>query len=879
MCRVLPSVSPRPGVRPRASVASALVCLVLSGALFSLLLASPSRAAGPPLTPSVVGEDPFAGGVLRFPQGLGVDPRTGRVFVADQYSGVVQAFEGGGAPLFTFGGRAMRREAGRIGVVGGVAVDKQGRVFVLDSENDRVQVFSADDGRYLTGFGNASSFTLKSGSDREDAGITSGGIAVHQTGVGAPVVAFIADSGGDRVLRYVLDPATLAVAGAPRSTSGLGLKRPQGVGVNPKGDRLYVPDNQNHRLLVLDSTSLTRIASAGTFGSDPGEFKFPYDVAVDARNPGQAYVGDNINGRVNVFGATAVDFLGTFGGTGYRVGRFSIVRAVATNHADPAGGVWVADTANNRIQRLSGDGLVTAAWGIAGRGPGYVTRARGVAYRADGTIAVADSFAHRAAVMAPDGTYIGMFGRISKLNGFAAPGRETSNQMTLPSGLAYDTSGALWVADTFNNRLVRFDASGAVVGETLEGAVSRPRSVAPLPDGAMLATDSGGSRLVRVEANGTVTTKRAGLNRPTAVTTTPSGKAFVAGSRLVIDDDTGARVAPPDGAQYWDAPQGLAAAADGTLYVAEARPNTQNGARVVRGTPRLGGGFDWDTLLTEGRGPNQVIDPANLALSPDGRTLLVADAGNSRVLRLDAPGVAPPVRQRVTVGIGGGPTQGTVTSDPPGIDCGTDCSQLIGGNRVVTLTARATPDARFVGWSGDCAAAGAGAVCQLPADRALNATATFGAVPPPPVKLTSLSLSTTRWHLTRKAVKKRGKRKAKAAQPATKARLRVRLTQEARVRLQVEQSRPGKIIGTGKNRRCARAKSGAKIKAGSRCTRWALLPNTRNLRLIAGTTTVDVGPRFPGRTLRPGLYRLRATATDKQKTVVKRTSKRIRIRR
>lgn len=877
MCRVLPSVSP--GARPRASVASALAGVVLSGALLSGLPAASAGAAGPPLAPSVVGEDPFAGGVMRFPQGLGVDPRTGRVFVADQYSGIVQAFEGGGAPRFTFGGRAMRREAGRIGVVGGVAVDKQGRVFVLDAENERVQVFSADDGRYLTGFGDQTSFTLKSGSDREDAGITSGGIAVHQSGPGAPVVAFIADSGGDRILRYVLDPATLAVTGAPKATSGLGIKRPQGVGVNPRGDRLYVPDNQNHRLLVLDADSLTRIASAGTFGADPGEFKFPYDVAVDARNPGQAYVGDNINGRVNVFDASALGFIGTFGGTGYRVGRFSIVRAVATNHADPAGGVWVADTANNRIQRLSGDGRVTAAWGIAGRGPGYVTRARGVAYRADGTIAVADSFAHRAAVMAPDGTYIGMFGRISKLNGFAAPGKETSNQMTLPSGLAYDTSGALWVADTFNDRLVRFDGSGAVVGETLEGAVSRPRSVAPLPDGAMLATDSGGSRLVRVEPDGTVTTRRAGLNRPAAVTTTPSGKAYVAGSRLVIDDDTGARVAPPDGAQFWDDPQGLAAAADGTLYVSEARPGTPNGARVLRGTPRVGGGFDWETLLTEGRGPNQVIDPANLALSPDGRTLLVADAGNSRVLRLDAPGVAPPVRQRVSVTVGGGPTQGTITSDPPGIDCGTDCSQLVGQHRVVTLTARPTPDARFVGWTGDCAPAGGDAVCRLPANRALNATATFGAVPPPPVRLRSLSLSSTRWHLTRKAVRGRGSRAAKKAQPATKARLRVRLTQEARVRLQVEQSRPGKRIGTGTRRRCVRVRSGSRVTPGSRCTRWALLPTRRNLRLIAGTTTVDVGPRFPGRTLTPGLYRLRVTATDAQRTVVKRTSRRIRITR
>ncbi|WP_026912174.1 NHL repeat-containing protein [Patulibacter minatonensis] len=875
---MLPPAFPRPGVRRGARGASALVVTVLAVAA-AALPSSPARAAGPPLTPSVVGEDPIGAGVFRFPQGLGIDPRNGHVFVADQYSGVVQAFDAGGAPLFTFGGRATRGEAGRLGVVGGVAVDKQGHVFVLDSENDRVQVFSADDGRYISGFGNSSTFTLKSGSDREDAGITSGGIAVQQDAPGKSVVAFVADSGGDRILRFALDPNSLQPYGAPKSTSGLGIKRPQGVGVNPKGDRLYVPDNQNHRLLVLNATTLAKIGTAGTFGSDPGEFKFPYDVAVDARTPNQAYVGDNINGRVNVFDASSLNFLGTFGGSGYRVGRFSIVRAVATNPLDPAGGVYVADTANNRIQRVSGDGVFTAAWGVAGRGPGYVTRARGVAYRADGTIAIADTFAHRAEIIAGDGTYIGMFGRISKLNGFAAPGKDTENQMTLPSGVAYDTSGALWVADTFNNRLVRFDGSGAVIATTAPGEISRPRGVAALPDGAVLATDSGGSRLVRVEPGGQVSTKRAGLNRPTAVAVGPTGKAYVAGPKLIIDDDTGARVAPPDGAQYWDDPQGLAVAGDGTLYVSEARPGTANGARVLRGTPQVNGGFSWETILTEGRGLNQVSDPANLALSPDGRTLLVADAGNSRVLRLDAPGAAPPVRQKVQVTVGGGPTQGTITSDPPGIDCGTDCSQLIGGNRTVTLTARPAENARFVGWGGECAPAGAGTVCQIAASKALSIVGTFGAVPPPPVKLTSATLSTAQWHLTRKAVRKRGSRKARPAQLATKAKLRIRLTQEARVRLQVEESRPGKTIGNGSRRRCAKVRSGAKVAAKVRCTRWALLPTSRTLRLIAGTTTADVGPRFPGRTLKPGLYRLRLTATDKQKRVVQRTTRSIRLKR
>jgi sugar lactone lactonase YvrE len=868
---------------PRFRRPQALRSRVALAVLPLLALSAPAvgtttaHAAGPPLTPSAIGEDPSTLGVFRFPQGVGIDQRNGNVFVADQYSGVVQAFGPNGEPRFAFGGRAERGEAGRLGVVGGVALDKSGHVFVLDSENDRIQVFSADDGRYLTAFGQSHGLKLANTSSRPDGGISAGGIAVSQRRPGDQVVVFVADAGNDRVLRYGLEPSSLRPYAYPRSSAdaGVSLKRPQGVSVDASGARLFIPDNQNHRVLVVEASTFKVIGQAGSFGRGPGQFQYPYDTALDAR--GQLYVGDNINGRVNVFAGGSLDLLGTFGGNGYRVGRFSIVRAVATNQSDPAGGVWVADTANNRIQRMSAEGAVVSSWGVAGRSAGYYSRPRGVAFRPDGGIEVADTFAHRVSVTEPDGTVTGVFGRISKLNGYAAPGSDTSNQLLVPSAVTYDTLGGSWVADTFNDRLVRFDNAGNVAAATVDGALSRPRSVAAAPDGTVLATDTGG-RLVRVLPDGGITTVRTGLNRPAAVTVTPQNTAIVASSRIVLDDATGDRIAPPEG-RYWDAPQGLAVAADGTLYVAEARPKTPGGARILRGTPQGDGKYAWETIAAEGTGLGQVIDPANLALSPDGRTLLVADAGNNRVQRFDAAGAGPAPRHRLAVTVGGGPTLGTVTSAPGGIDCGTDCTQMLGVNRIVTLAAKPQPDARFLGWGGDCAYAGAYPVCQIGASRDLNVTATFAPVPPPPVKLSSLTVSTARWHLSRKAVRKAKGRKARKAQRATTADLAVKLTQDARVRLFVEESRVGKTVGTGADKRCTRVARPERLKKNQRCTRWALLPTHRTLRLIAGTTTVEVRPRFPGRTLRPGLYRLRATATDAQGNVSTRTTRRIRISR
>jgi sugar lactone lactonase YvrE len=847
--------------------------------LLATAVASPARAAGPPLAATTIGEDPGGPGVFRFPQAVGIDPRNGSVFVADQYSGVVQAFDAGGTPKFSFGGVSLRGETGRLGVVGGVAVDRSGRVFVLDSENDRIQVFSADDGRYIGTFGADVGLKISNTSTRPDGGISSGGIAVYQAAPGRSVVVYVADSGNDRVLRWALNPDSLGAYGAPKSTqgvAGVSLKRPQGVTVNPAGDKLYIPDNQNHRVLVVKSSNFAPLGVAGSYGSGLGEFKFPYDVAVDARN--QLYVGDNINGRVNVFDGSTLQLAGTFGGTGYRVGLFSIVRAVASNPTDPAGGVYVADTANNRIQRLSAEGTVVGAWGVAGRGPGYFSRPRGVAIRSDGAIAVADTFAHRVALGEPDGTFTGVLGRISGLNGFAAPGNSTTNQLLLPGGVAYDTLGGTWVADTFNNRLVRFDGAGNAVAATADGGVSRPRGVAAAPDGTVLATDSGGGRVVRVYPDGGMTTERSGLNRPDAVTVGADGTAFVASSRLIVNVATGKRVAPPEGT-YWDGPQGLALAPDGTLYVAELRAKTPGGSRILRGTPQAGGGYAWETISNEGRAVGQVIDPANLALSPDGRTLLVADAGNNRVQRYDAPGAGPGLRLPVSVTVAGGPTQGTVTSSPAGIDCGTDCSQLYGAGRHVTLTAKASSDARFLGWSGACAGATSAPTCTIPADAGAHAVATFAPVPPPAVKLSSLALSTTRWHLARRAVRKTKTRKAQAAEPATKATLSVKLTQDARVRLYVQQSRVGKKTGSGATATCAVVRRPDRLKASQRCERWGTLNTQRTLRLIKGTTTVDVRPRFPRRTLGPGLYRLRAVATDAQRNVSARNSKRFRVTR
>jgi DNA-binding beta-propeller fold protein YncE len=797
----------------------------------TLAVAAPAALADPPpkLTPSVVGETPTGGGVFRYDQGIGVDPTDGSVFVGDEYSGQIQKFTAGGRFLFSFSSVAMRREPGRLNVVGGVAVDKSHHVFVVDSDNDRISVFSAVDGRYLTSFGDRRSFFFfPDPTTRPDHGIAASGATVFQKSARSPIQVYVADGGYSRLEKYTLNRTTLQPTGPAKINTGLKLRWPQGVGVDPTGKLAYVADDQHHRVVIVDTKTMKSIRAVGSFGNAPGQFNAPYDVSIDNAPHQQMYVADNLNGEVDVFDAKTLDYVGAFGGNGKRVGRFEIVRAVASG-LGTKGGVIVGDSLNNRVQVLDPNGKVKAAWGIAGRSPGYVTRARGVAFAADGGLAVADTWDHRVELFGTGGAYAGQYGPISR-TGFAAPSAAI-DRFLLPGGVAYDGQGNLWVADTGNHRVKRIDEDGTVSYISPKDSVITPQAVAADDAGNAYVADSGQDAILKITPFGTVSEVRGAMTNTKAVAVTRGLFPVVYGatSTRILDLGTGATVAPPPGETAWDHPQGIVVADDGTMYVSEARPGTANGARVVRGTPTEAGGYTWDTIATEGRAVGQVIDPAQLALSPDDGTLAVADAGNTRIQRFDLPGHGPTPVRLLTTAIAGGADLGSVASAPGGIDCGTDCFQHFAPGAHVTLTATAFQGAQFDGWTGACS--GTAVKCTVTLDASRSVGARFSKVPVPAVKILSSTLKPTSWHLARKANKK----KKVAARAATEAELAVELNEPAVVRLRVLHLRGGRFVA----------------QAGG-----------NSLRLLAGQTVIPLTTRFGGRTFAPGRYRFSLRARD-----------------
>ncbi|MGI8623190.1 MAG: NHL repeat-containing protein, partial [Solirubrobacteraceae bacterium] len=182
-------------------------------------------------------------GVLRLPQAVAVSPE-GKVFVADQYTRGIQRFAADGTFELTFG--SFEGDDDRIGAVGGIAVGPDGTVYVLDASRNRVKRFTPD-GRYLGEFGgggrDVGELRLEPG--RIPGQGAAGGIAVSLDSV------WVADTGNDRVQRFDLDGTNARAFG--RKGSGPGrFATPQGIAVRRDG-AVYVADNRNHRIVVLNA--------------------------------------------------------------------------------------------------------------------------------------------------------------------------------------------------------------------------------------------------------------------------------------------------------------------------------------------------------------------------------------------------------------------------------------------------------------------------------------------------------------------------------------------------------------------------------------------------------------------------------------------------
>ena len=458
-------------------------------------------------------------------------------------------------------------------------------------------------------------------------------------------------------------------AGRPNFRDGDGgaalaanLSSPRGVALDGAGN-LYIADEGNNRIRKVDSSgNISTVAGDGTLGvgGDGGaataaQVFSPSAVALDGA--GNLYIAtDHRIRKVNAAGViTTVAGNGTrgYGGDGgaATAAQLNLPLGVAL---DGAGNLYIADAFNNRIRKVNAAGVISTVAGDGTYGHG-----------GDGGAAVAA-------------------------------------QLDFPRGVALDSAGNLYIADTNNHRIRKVDAAArisTVAGDVIRGYggyggdggaalaanLSSPRGVALDGAGNLYIADEGNNRIRKVDAAGVISTvagsSTAGFSGDGGTATAaklnfPAGVALDGAGNLYIADSLNQRIRKVDAAgaistvagdgtrgfggdggaavaAQLDFPRGVALDGAGNLYIADSlnqrirKVDAAGAISTVAGDGTRGFGGDGGAAVAA-----QLDFPRGVALDGAGN-LYIADSLNQRIRKVNAAGVITTVAGDGTEGYGG----------------------------------------------------------------------------------------------------------------------------------------------------------------------------------------------------------------------------------
>jgi len=353
-----------------------------------------------------------------------------------------------------------------------------------------------------------------------------------------------------------------AAGSADGTASAARFNNPADVAADGAGN-VFVADTDNHtiRKVVAATGATTTVAgSAGVSGSADGSggaarFNHPSGVALDAS--GNIWVADTDNNTVRKI--TAAGAVSTIAGTAGVSGSADGTGTAATFHApsgiavDASGNIYVADTLNDTVRKITAAGAVSTVAGTAGvsgsaDGSGAAARftgPQGLALDGAGNLYVADAGNHTIRRIALAG------GVVTTVAGFAgasglADGSGSQARFNGPTGLALDSSGNLYVADTDNDTVREVTAAGAVVtlagqpGTTGSSDAADGASRLNLPTG--VAADGAGNVYVADTSNDTVRLLAVGVV-PT-IMAQPQNQTVTAGASVQFSVTASGRPAP-----------------------------------------------------------------------------------------------------------------------------------------------------------------------------------------------------------------------------------------------------------------------------------------------------------------------------------------------
>jgi sugar lactone lactonase YvrE len=530
--------------------------------------------------PAGGGPQTTVGSGLYYPYGVAVDG-AGDVFIADYLNSRVVEVPVGGGPQTTVG-IGLRNPVG-------VAVDRAGDIFIADSGNSRVVEVPAGGGPQTTVPASGLNFPT--------------GVAVDGAGN-----VFIADYDNSRVVEV---PA----GGGPQTTVGSGLSNPVGVAVDGAGD-VFIADTNNNRVVEVPAGGGPQITVGSGLNS-------PFGVAVDGA--GDVFIADIGNTRVLEVQPVAVNF-----------GSANICPGAQTTPA-PCSQTF---TLNYNVAAPATFGTINVVTQGAPNLDFTMNSTTCTGTQTSGSsCAVVVSFAPRApglrmgAVQLTDN--LGNVLVTTLIHGEGqgpaiafGPGTQTTmgSSLSVPTGVAVDGAGNVFIADTLNNRVVKVPAGGGAQ-TTLGSGLNNPYGVAVDGAGDVFIADTLNNRVVEVPAGGGIqTTVGSGLSSPYDVAVDGAGNVFIAdtsNNRVVeVPAIGGAQTTVGSGLS---APYAVAVDGAGDVFIAD-----HNNHRVVE-VPAIGG-----AQTTVGSG---LSDPFGVAVDGAG-DVFISDLGTQQIVEIPAGGGA-----------------------------------------------------------------------------------------------------------------------------------------------------------------------------------------------------------------------------------------------
>jgi uncharacterized protein (TIGR03437 family) len=597
-------------------------------------------------TPGYSGDNGLATGAqLNQPHGVAVDA-SGNIYIADTSNQCVRRISDGvittlaGTGVVGFSGDGGPATAAQLFLPQGVAVDSSGNVYIADTNNNRIRVVA--NGTIATAAGGGSAFG-------DNGPATSAQlIQPHGVAVDAAGNLYIADTDNNRirkvsngVITTIAGSGTAGFAGDNGPATSANLFLPQGIAVDSAGN-LYIADTSNNRIRKVTGGSITTIAGTGTagFSADNGpaigaELNLPPGVAVDAS--GNVYIADTNNDRIREVTTGVIATVAGNGTAGYSgdngvptSAQLSQPQGIAV---DSSGNVYIADTLNNRVRIISA-GLIStlAGTGTAGfsgdngmAASAQLNQPRGVAVDTSGNVYIADTGNNRIREISG-----GVITTIAGGGTSSGNGTATSAKLNLPQGVAVDTSGNIYIADTGNNRVC------TVVGGVINTVAGNGAAGFSGDGGTSTSAQLNQPQGVTADTAGNIYIADTNNNRIRAVTGGTIGTIAGGGSSL---GDGGT----PTSAQLF-APRSIALDTAGDLYIADSSDNriryitnaTTTTIVTIAGTGTAGFGGD--------NGPSTSASlnaPKGVTVDTSGN-VYISDTINNRI-RFLSPGVSPAI--------------------------------------------------------------------------------------------------------------------------------------------------------------------------------------------------------------------------------------------